>query len=136
MLLQPLLENALHHGEPPVGGRSVVQVEATATALGTTIVVRNRIEQVLGSAMAETVAAAQEGPAPRASGLGIGLQATRRRLAILYPDGTAKLSTSLSDDAYVVTIHLPHTTGSRLPAPPAGGGPRDSALSALSARPA
>jgi hypothetical protein len=136
MLLQPLLENALHHGEPPVGGRSVVQVEATATALGTTIVVRNRIEQVLGSAMAETVAAAQAGPAPRASGLGIGLQATRRRLAILYPDGTAKLGTSLSDDAYVVTIHLPHTTGSRLPATPAGRTPRDNALSALSARPA
>jgi hypothetical protein len=79
LILQPLVENAVEHGVANAAGPVAVHVSARAAAHGLVIAVED------------------DGPGPNAAprtGTGIGLGATRERLAMLF-GGTAELTLGL-----------------------------------------
>jgi hypothetical protein len=92
LILQPLVENAIRHGVE-VSGHGCVHIEAAAgaDALTLSIKVRGRTEAA----------------DPRVSGLGIGLDVTRRRLAYLYGEGRFTLELLVGCGHSSVTLRIP-----------------------------
>ena len=92
LILQPLVENAIHHGVEQ-SGRGCVTIEANATAEWLTMRVR--------------VASNPEGGDPKVAGLGIGLDVTRRRLAYLYGKDRFALDLLVGCGQSTVTLRIP-----------------------------
>ena len=72
-LLQPLVENAIRHGLDPVQGRGCIEITSRIEA------------DVLALTVSDNGAGPPTEPLSR-NGMGIGLGATCRRLALMYPD--------------------------------------------------
>jgi two-component system LytT family sensor kinase len=89
MLLQTLVENAVRHGIAHLPGGGQLVIDATGDADATVITVRNS-----GTYR------------PAADRGGIGLQNTRRRLALLY-GSAANLSIREEDGSVVTTVNIP-----------------------------
>ncbi|HVQ13997.1 MAG TPA: histidine kinase [Vicinamibacterales bacterium] len=92
LILQPLVENAIHHGVEQ-SGRGCVTIEANATPEWLTMRVR--------------VASDAEGGDPKVAGLGIGLDVTRRRLAYLYGKDRVALDLLVGCGQSTVTLRIP-----------------------------
>jgi LytS/YehU family sensor histidine kinase len=92
LVLQPLIENAIRHGVEH-SGRGRVTLCARHDANWLTLAVK---VECLG-----------EYPDPKVAGLGIGLDATRRRLACLYGDDRFALDLFVSQGKSSVTIRIP-----------------------------
>jgi hypothetical protein len=92
LILQPLVENAIRHGVE-VSGHGCVHIDATATPEALTLLVK--------------VKGRTEAADPRVSGLGIGLDVTRRRLAYLYGDGKFALDLLVGCGHSSVTLRIP-----------------------------
>jgi two-component system, LytTR family, sensor kinase len=89
-LLQPLVENAVRHGLASREGATLLRIEAR----------REGDELVLS--------VTDDGPGPEDSGEGVGLGATRERLATLY-GGRARLDlTTTTEGGARVTVRLPY----------------------------
>lgn len=93
LLLQPLIENAIRHDLECHAGPSTLQLTAVGVQDGTLITVRNPIPT-----------SGQANP-----GLGLGLIATRERLALAY-GGKARFAAAPDDGFFVVTLLLPPVT--------------------------
>lgn len=93
LLLQPLIENAIRHDLECHAGPSTLQLTATPGTAGAHITVRNPLRPI-----------AQANP-----GLGLGLTATRERLALAY-GGAARFAAGPVDGHFVVSLVLPTTT--------------------------
>lgn len=92
LILQPLVENAIRHGVE-VSGHGCVHLDASATAEALTLLVK--------------VKGRGEGADPKVSGLGIGLDVTRRRLAYLYGEGKFALDLLVGCGHSSVTLRIP-----------------------------
>lgn len=101
MILQPIVENAIHHGIGPREGPGIVTLSATRHRSMLRVVVRD--DGVgFGSAPASL------------KGSGLGLSSTRARLEHLYGAGCAFDISAAPIGGTVVTIDLPfHTDGPR-----------------------
>jgi two-component system LytT family sensor kinase len=92
LILQPLVENAIRHGVETHGrGRVTLEAQVNAQVLDLRVKV-------------ETEGTAAE---PQTAGLGIGLDVTRRRLAVLYGDNRFALDLSVATDQSSVTLRIP-----------------------------
>jgi sensor histidine kinase YesM len=92
-LLQPIVENALRHGLSGVQQRGVLRIQSARTEDRLVLTVRDN-----GAGVAEGVSPA---------GFGIGLAATRERLAGLYPDRHTFVMQALPEGGTEVRITLP-----------------------------
>ncbi|PCH61254.1 MAG: histidine kinase [Gammaproteobacteria bacterium] len=94
LLLQPLVENAVHHGiEPSVnGGR--IEINGYLD--------RDIIHMTISNPLT-----GKQTPQTKNKGLGMALENTRQRLAGWY-EGEAQLETSTKDNHYIVTLTLPY----------------------------
>lgn len=92
LILQPLVENAIRHDLECHQGRTTILLRVDPGPDGITITVRNSMHLE-----------AHANP-----GLGLGLQAMRDRLALLY-GATARLEAGPVDGEFVVTLVLPMT---------------------------
>ncbi|HEX6636139.1 MAG TPA: histidine kinase [Steroidobacteraceae bacterium] len=92
LILQPLIENAIRHGVEH-SGRGRVRICARHDAQWLNLCVK---VECLG-----------ECPDPKVTGLGIGLDTTRRRLAYLYGDDRFSLDLYIGPGNSSVTIKLP-----------------------------
>jgi two-component system sensor histidine kinase AlgZ len=90
MFLQPLLENAIHHGIENLPAGGTVTITAQRTDAGTNIVVENPV-------------AADAATRP---GHGIALDNLRERLALMY-EGGAQLHAEAGTGRFVVRLHVP-----------------------------
>ena len=98
LLLQPILENAVHYGVEPMPGPALIEVELTRN--------NDRIEIVVTNALPDPN---QSGPEAKA-GNHMALQNIRERLALLY-DVEATLSAARKDGKFVVQLQLPYVRG-------------------------
>jgi sensor histidine kinase YesM len=92
LILQPLVENAIHHGVEQ-SGQGCVTIEARATEESLTMRVK--------------VASDADGSEPKVAGLGIGLDVTRRRLAYLYGKDRVALDLLVGCGQSAVTLRIP-----------------------------
>ncbi|WP_241673050.1 sensor histidine kinase [Lacisediminimonas profundi] len=105
LLLQPLLENAVHHG-----------VEPSSTAVMIRVAMRrlvDRIEITIANPVHVSIHAAVHGeaqPAPHPGGHQMALSNIRERLALLY-DVEGELTTSVSEGQFVVRLRFPFQRG-------------------------
>jgi two-component system sensor histidine kinase AlgZ len=94
LLLQPLLENAVHYGVEPASGPALVQVHVNRSLDRIEIVVVNRVhpqtDVVKGNHMA--------------------LENIRERLALLY-DVEAQLTTTMARGFFEVRLRIPYVKG-------------------------
>ena len=97
LLLQPLVENALRHGLAQRQGATLLRIEAR----------REEGELVLS--------VTDDGPGPAQSGEGIGLGATRQRLATLYGDRARLELAGTPDGGARATVRLPYREPERAP---------------------
>ena len=97
MVLQPLVENAIRHGNATINGRGAVEVRAVRT--DTHVVIR--VED-------DGPGVKQDGPA----GTGVGLSATAERLALLYGSNQSLEVGNRSGGGFAVTITMPFRTAS------------------------
>lgn len=101
MLLQPLVENAIHHGIGPREAPGVVRLRAQRDASTLRLIVE---DDGVGFGSAP----------PSLGGSGLGLRSTRERLAHFYGDAFGFDIRGAADRGTVVTIHLPFHTGALL----------------------
>ena len=101
LLLQPLLENAVHYGVEPVATPVEIMVRVRRSLDCIEIVVRNPIESV----------AASKAVAPLAPGNHMALANIRERLLLLY-DVEAALSTSSEGGRFEARLHFPYRKAS------------------------
>ncbi|HJV85558.1 MAG TPA: histidine kinase [Noviherbaspirillum sp.] len=94
LLLQPLLENAVHYGVEPAAQASPVKVQISRSI--------DRIEIL--------VVNAYHGQAPVAAGNQMALNNIRERLALLY-DVEAQLTTSIAQNCFEVRLRFPYVKG-------------------------
>ena len=92
LILQPLVENAIHHGVEQ-SGRGCVTIEARATDEYLTMRVK--------------VSSDADGAEPKVAGLGIGLDMTRRRLAYLYGKERVQLDLLVGCGQSTVMLRIP-----------------------------
>ncbi len=102
LLLQPLVENAVVHGLDAGQELLHVHINAVATQAGVEITVENDGANV-GSAI------------PRAGGHGVGLAATRARLATVHGDSASLALEARKNGGAIVRIVIPYTTGTPAP---------------------
>jgi LytS/YehU family sensor histidine kinase len=88
-LLQPLVENALRHGLARREGATLLRIEA-----------RREDDQLVLSVI-------DDGPGPIQPGEGVGLGATRERLATLYGDRARLELTTTAEGGARVAVRLP-----------------------------
>jgi LytS/YehU family sensor histidine kinase len=95
LLLQPLVENAIHHGIAKCSGGGIVRVTSfhDCTHLHLRIIDNGR---GLG-----------QGPSPMAQHQGVGLNATRKRLQALYGDSQTFSIDNLPEGGVEVSIDIP-----------------------------
>jgi len=94
LLLQPLVENAVHHGiEPSVNG-GCIEINGYLD--------RDIIHMTISNPLT-----GKQTPQTKNKGLGMALENTRQRLAGWY-EGEAQLETSTKDNHYIVTLTLPY----------------------------
>lgn len=93
LLLQPLLENAVHHGVEPAAGPMTIRIRLSRTLDRIQIVIVNPYH---GAAAAE-------------SGNQMALNNIRERLALLY-DVEAELATTVGKDMFEVRLRFPYST--------------------------
>jgi len=91
LLLQPLLENAVHYGVEPVSAPALISVRLNRTI--------DRIEIVIANPY--------HGQDRNASGNNMALINIRERLALLF-DVEAELSTFVSDGKFEVHLRFPY----------------------------
>jgi two-component system sensor histidine kinase AlgZ len=96
LLLQPLLENAVHHGVEPASEPVTVQVGISRTIERIEIVVTNP----------------WHGVASTDEGNHMALDNIRERLALLY-DVEAQLTTSIANELFEVRLRFPYTKSAR-----------------------
>lgn len=94
LLLQPLLENAVHYGIEPATGPATVQIDISRFL--------DRIEIVVVNPLHEKPAVA--------SGNQMALDNIRERLALLY-DVEAQLTTTMAHGFFEVRLRFPYTKG-------------------------
>jgi two-component system, LytTR family, sensor histidine kinase AlgZ len=99
LLLQPILENAVHYGVEPMPEPQPVEIELTRNGDRIEIVVTNALPEPGHGGM-------EEGKA----GNHMALQNIRERLALLY-DVEAQLSVQRRDGKFVVQLQLPYVRG-------------------------
>ncbi len=99
LLLQPLVENAIHHGIAPKRGRGTVAIRAKRVSDDIRIEIEDRCEDQRGSDPAERVSMPEQGT-------GLALKTLRERLEKQY-DGDATLMLSPTDKGMLVTVTLP-----------------------------
>ena len=92
LLLQPLVENAVHHGIEPSATPGAISIEITRTGRTIDIVIANPWH---GDEVAE-----------RTRGNRIGLDNVRQRLALVH-DLEASIDSTVRDGRYVVHVRLP-----------------------------
>lgn len=92
LLLQPLIENAVHHGIEPSTGPGTIEIDVTRTGRYIDIAIANPWQ---GTASAEAT-----------RGNRIGLDNVRQRLALVH-DLEATIGQQVRDGRYVVRIRLP-----------------------------
>lgn len=98
LLLQPLIENALKHGDPGAGRPALVDIAAAREDDHLVITVRDNGPGV-------------RAPAEELFGKGVGLDNTRKRLAAMY-DGAHRLElANAPDGGLMVTIAVPWREG-------------------------
>jgi len=98
LLLQPILENAVHYGVEPVQLPVLIEIELTRSGDSIDIFVSNPLPN-LGEA----------GPAAKV-GNHMALQNIRERLALLY-DVEAQLSATEKNGKFEVRMHFPYVRG-------------------------
>jgi two-component system sensor histidine kinase AlgZ len=98
LLLQPILENAVHYGVEPARGPVSIDIELSRKS--------DRIEIVVTNALPDP---GQSGPEVKV-GNHMALQNIRERLALLY-DVEAHLSATRKDGNFVVQLQLPYVRG-------------------------
>lgn len=110
LLLQPLVENAIRHGNVSRRGKGALVVRTWRD----------------GAVLRITVADDGPGAAPGTDlfGTGVGLSATRERLRLLYGDGHT-LDVGNAGGGFVVSIAMPLRTSALARPVPAGGGVRE-----------
>lgn len=94
LILQPLLENAVHHGVEPSAQPALIEVRLSRTIDRLNIAVANPV-------------AGDAGAAPVRRGNRMALQNIRERLALLY-DVEAQLTTHATPGAFEVRLQLPY----------------------------
>jgi two-component system sensor histidine kinase AlgZ len=90
LLLQPILENAVHYGVEPSSGAATIFIDIQKGLDKIEIRVRNSVHQ----------------DARLSSGNQMALDNIRQRLKLLY-DVEAQLSIRKSDDSFEVILHFP-----------------------------
>ncbi len=90
-LLQPIVENAVHHGIAPMEAGGLIEA---------------RVER-LGDKLWMQVRDNGAGPGHAGKGHGIGIRNTRERLAYFYPDTHVFLAAPRETGGYEVTIQIP-----------------------------
>lgn len=98
LLLQPILENAVHYGVEPAAEPVVIEIEVTRKGDSIHILVINPLPAQNESAYANKV------------GNHMALQNIRERLALLY-DVEAQLSATEKDGRFEVHLHFPYVRG-------------------------
>jgi two-component system sensor histidine kinase AlgZ len=98
LLLQPILENAVHYGVEPAREPVLIEIALTRRSDRIEIVVINAMPDL---AWSETLAKV---------GNHMALQNIRERLALLY-DVEAKLTTAVKDGRFEVHLHFPYVRG-------------------------
>jgi len=98
LLLQPILENAVHYGVEPVAEPVLIEVEVARKGESIEITVINPLPQE------------GEATGPVKIGNHMALQNIRDRLALLY-DVEAKLTTSAKNGRFEVHMHIPYVRG-------------------------
>jgi two-component system sensor histidine kinase AlgZ len=102
LLLQPILENAVHYGVEPTTESVLIEIELTRKSDSIEILVVNPLPDQSGA----------QGGAVQAVKVGnhMALQNIRERLALLY-DVEAQLSTSVKNERFEVRMHFPYVRG-------------------------
>jgi two-component system sensor histidine kinase AlgZ len=98
LLLQPILENAVHYGVEPTDHPVLIEIEVTRKSDSIEILVVNPLPSSDETAHANKV------------GNHMALQNIRERLALLY-DVEAQLSTSAKNGRFEVLMHFPYVRG-------------------------
>jgi two-component system sensor histidine kinase AlgZ len=98
LLLQPILENAVHYGVEPARAAAPIEIEISRKS--------DRIEIVVTNELPDP---GQSGPEVKV-GNHMALQNIRERLALLY-DVEAHLSAARKDGKFVVQLQLPYVRG-------------------------
>jgi two-component system sensor histidine kinase AlgZ len=94
LLLQPLVENAVHYGVEPAAEPVTIRIQARRSL--------DRIEVSVTNPF--------HGDAPAASGNHMALDNIRERLSLLY-DVEAQLSTSITNGSFEVRVRFPYVKG-------------------------
>jgi hypothetical protein len=105
LILQPIVENAIRHGAALRPGRSNLQIRVGRDGTCARIVIEDRPH-----------ASAHAADAAGASGLGLGLENCRKRLALLYGSDGSLLEEPLAWRGYRVTLAVPLAAKPRLAA--------------------
>lgn len=105
LLLQPLVENALHHGDPGEDRTAVVRVRAQT---------RN------GRLLLEVTdnGPGTDAPLEALSERGIGLGTTRKRLELLYPGDHGFVGETRPEGGFRIRIEIPHRVAAPAAEPP------------------
>lgn len=99
--LQPLVENAIRHAVTPRASGGAVNVSAHLEHDALVLAVKDD-----GAGSTPDSDATTQGAAPSTAGTGVGLDALRRRLALVYGD-SARLDTVASPEGFTVTMRIP-----------------------------
>lgn len=102
-VLQPLVENAMHHGISSHASAGRIQIDA------------RRARDARGDNLVLSVADDGPGIVTSDAGRGIGLRNTRLRLQALYPSNHSLESVRPPAGGYKVTVTIPYREGARLP---------------------
>ncbi|WP_317890202.1 sensor histidine kinase [Paenibacillus sabuli] len=105
LIVQPLVENALHHAVDPARGKGAVRVEAFADSGRICIEVRDNGPGFDPDALARLAAGESAPPAPR--GGGVGLRNVHERLRIRYGGGSGLMICSETGGGSRIRMTLP-----------------------------